>query len=685
MLSRSFRLAVLGTLVALYAPPVLAASEHNPVVRTPNAASAENVGVIVKLRPASGSSATQKLTSTDRSQALAKRTGVGLQLKREISESTFATTFASQIDSAEALQRLRADPEVEYAVPDHRRYALATNPDDPLFAGQWYLKSAEVSAVNAINAWDRELGASGIVIAVLDTGVLYDHPDLGRTSTGGKLLPGFDFVFGTAQANDGDSRDADASDPGDWVSSADLSTGPFANCTQENSSWHGTRVSGMIAALTNNGSGVAGLDWGSQILPVRVLGKCGGTDSDILAGMRWAAGLHVNGIPDNPTPARILNMSLGGDSVCEPSYLEVIRELTAIKVLVVVAAGNNGTVVSSPGNCPGVAAIAAIRHAGSKVGFSNLGPEVSIAAPGGNCVNINGGPCLFSLDTTSNNGTTVPASHTFTDQFNQNLGTSFSAPIVSGIAALMLSRNNNLSTTQLIARLREGARPFPLTVADAPTIQACHVPVSDQDFQLEQCLCTTQTCGAGMADAANSVIAAERPIAAVSAPNTVSAGQNLTLNAGGSAASCGRSVMSYAWSVVSPTNNPPALAGANTASVSLTAPVLSNSITLQLVVTDDLGRTDTVDVRIDSDRVSSAAPATAGTTPCPSGVTPPPAPTPPAPPPPPPSSTPPFSGGNGGGGGGGGGSIELLTLTLLGALSLLRVRRARRSLFSRCI
>ena len=101
---------------------------------------------------------------------------------------------------------------------------------------------------------------------------------------------------------------------------------------------------------------------------------------------------------------------------------------------VVISAGNEGTVVSSPGNCPGVAAVAAIRHAGSKVGFSSLGPEVTIAAPGGNCVNINGGPCLFSLDTTSNNGTTAPGAHTYTDQINSNLGTSFSAPIVSGIA-----------------------------------------------------------------------------------------------------------------------------------------------------------------------------------------------------------------------------------------------------------
>ena len=115
-------------------------------------------------------------------------------------------------------------------------------------------------------------------------------------------------------------RDADPSDPGDWVSSSDQSNPALFGCDVSDSSWHGTRVAGMIGALTNNTVGVAGLSWNSFILPVRVLGKCGGTDSDIIAGMRWAAGLHIDGVADNPTPARILNLSLGATSPCEPSY-----------------------------------------------------------------------------------------------------------------------------------------------------------------------------------------------------------------------------------------------------------------------------------------------------------------------------------------------------------------------------
>jgi serine protease len=658
------------------------AAEFNPVAHAPQTAPVtRSLDVLIKLRPDGSASSAQKLASpmSSRTEALARRTGLGVELRREVADRLMATHIdLADRDPDQALVQLRADPQVEYVAVDHRRYPHAA-PNDALFGGQWYLQTSQVSSVNAVGAWDRELGSTGVVIAVLDTGVLYDHPDLGRADHGGKLLPGFDFVTGVAQANDGDGRDADPSDPGDWVTDSDRSNAALAGCELSNSSWHGTRVAGMVGALTNNGAGVAGLDWNSFILPVRVLGKCGGTDSDILTGMRWAAGLHVNGVADNPTPARILNMSLGAEGACEPSYRDVIDELTARKVLVVISAGNEGTVVSSPANCPGVAAVAAIRHAGSKVGFSSLGPEVTIAAPGGNCVNVNGGPCLFSLDTTSNNGATSPGGHSFTNQFNNNLGTSFSAPIVSGIAALMLSRNHNLSTAQLLARLREGARPFPTTVIDEPNVQACHVPASAGDFQLEQCLCTTATCGAGMADAANSVAAADRPIAAVSLPVNVSPGQNVSLSAAGSAAACGRTVTGYAWSVVAPTSNPPAISGADTPTASLVAPAFF-SVTLRLTVTDDQNRTDTADILIEPTRATSTAPASAGTGACATGVVSGPTPGGAAPPTPSPPAADPAPVRRGGGGGGG--SLGAFTLMLLGAMAA--TRRGRRFFF-RCI
>jgi len=679
----SRRLAVLATLVALQAYGV-DAQEFNSVRHEPSLQDATaSLDLIVKLRKDNPVPGPFKLSSgTDRSAALSRRTGIDIRLQRQISE----TMLASHVELAggsreQILERLRADPQIEYVAPDRRRFPHATSPNDSLFRGQWYLQATEVSAVNAINAWDQGQGANGVVVAVLDTGVLYDHPDLGRGDRGGKLLPGFDFVSGIAQSNDDGGRDANPSDPGDWVSSSDQSNPDLFSCEVSDSSWHGTRVAGMIGALTNNTIGVAGLSWNSFILPVRVLGKCGGTDSDIIAGMRWAAGLHVDGIADNPTPARILNMSLGATSPCEPSYLDVIQELTAMKVLVVISAGNEGTVVSSPANCPGVAAIAAIRHAGSKVGFSNLGPEVTIAAPGGNCVNINGGPCLFSLDTTSNNGTTIPGSYIYTDQNNFNLGTSFSAPIVSGIAALMLSRNNNLSTSQMLARLREGARPFPTVVSDAQNILTCHTPIDTNDIQTEQCLCTTEVCGAGMADATNSVFAAARPIAAISRPALVSPGQNVNLNASASAAACGRSVASFAWTVVSPAINPPAIVGANTATATVIAPT-SGSITLRVTITDDQGRVDAAEVVVEPNRATSTAPASAGTTACAAPVTPGPTPVGPTIPPPPP---PPPRGSGGSRGGGGGGSFEFVTLTLLGILLWRRRARPNFARICRCI
>jgi serine protease len=355
---------------------------------------------------------------------------------------------------------------------------------------------------------------------------------------------------------------------------------------------------------------------------------------------------------------------------------------------VVVSAGNEGTMVSSPADCPGVAGVAALRHAGSKVGFSNLGPEVAIGAPGGNCVNVNGGPCLFSLDTTSNSGTTVPADHTYTDQTSTNLGTSFSAPIVSGIAALMKSSNGNLSTDQLLARLREGAVPFPASVPGNTTLAACHIPTNTSDFQTSECLCTTTTCGAGMANAANSVAAADRPIAAIATPTNVSAGQNVTLDGGGSAAACNRTIASFSWVVTQPTSNKPAITGANTATPILVAPASgASSVTLELTVTDDRGHSDSAEILVDSNSATTRAPASAGNTPCIAAITSGPTPTPGGSTPnPTPTPTPtPQPSGSSSGGGGGGGSLELATLGLLGLLASTAIRRRRSAHFSRCI
>jgi serine protease len=367
----------------------------------------------------------------------------------------------------------------------------------------------------------------------------------------------------------------------------------------------------LIGAATNNGIGMAGVAPGAKLLPVRVLGKCGGFDSDIIAAMLWAAGIHVAGVPDNPFPARIENLSLGATGSCVASYTDVISQLAARGVLVVASAGNEGGPVDVPGNCPGVAAVAGLRHVGTKVGYSSLGPEIAVSAPAGNCVNVGGGPCLFSIDTTTNLGTTTPGTNAYTDQINSNVGTSFSAPIVSGIVGLMLSANGNLSAAQLLSRLREGAtKPFP--VSSDPAVPQCHVPASAADVQGAECSCTTSTCGAGMANALGSVRAAQRPIAAIAVPASVAAGQNVVLQGGGSAAACHLAIGSYSWSVASGSAT---IQGAQTSTATVVAPS-SGSFTLRLTVTDDGGRQDSADVVVTSSSAATAAPAAAGSTAC---------------------------------------------------------------------
>jgi serine protease len=351
-----------------------------------------------------------------------------------------------------------------------------------------------------------------VVVAVLDTGVLAGHTDLV-----GQVLPGYDFIANLGSANDGSGRDADASDPGDWVTLSEATSGVYGrDCDPSDSSWHGTLVAGIIAAAANNGVGMSGMAHGAKVLPVRVLGKCGGDDSDIIAAMRWASGEEVPGMPSNPNPARVLNLSLGGGPKgCTAAYQDAIASVNARGTVVVAAAGNStGRAVGTPANCPGAIAVAGLRHAGSKVGFSDLGPEIAIAAPGGNCVNIElGTPCLYPILTTSNSGLRAPEAggSIYTDSFNISVGTSFATPMVAATSALILSARPDLTPAQVKEALQRGARPFPTSGADNgpsdPTPVAVCQPPSAKD-QL-QCYCITGLCGAGMLDAAEALRVAE--------------------------------------------------------------------------------------------------------------------------------------------------------------------------------
>jgi serine protease len=616
-------------------------AEFNPLqnqISSPNAHR-----VLVKFRGGAGSVAVVQAESVPDAVAnLASRANLSLRRSRQILGGLHVIEFEPRTAGeslAASLARLRADSSVEYAEPDQRRHVQATIPNDPLFVatsgatGQWYMQSPSSagapSAVDAVDAWGITTGSAGVVIADIDTGIRFDHPDLLRAGAGGRLLPGYDFVSDVSVGNEANGPNSDASDPGDWITQADTQTSEFSGCAVSNSSWHGTRVTGILGALTNNSVGVAGMTWSGWMLPVRALGKCGGLDSDIETAMLWAAGVHQSGVPDNPYPAKIVNLSLGGSGSCPQSYQTIISQLTQLGVLVVASAGNEGGPVSAPANCPGVAAIAGLRQIGTKVGYSNLGTEVALSAPAGNCVNTSG-PCLYSIDTTVNAGTTTPAPYTasnaYTNQTNYNVGTSFSAPMVSGIAGLMVAVNGNLTPAQLIARLQEGVTtPFP--VSTDSSVPLCHVPASSSDVQAAECNCTTSTCGAGMANALGAVTAALRPIAAVAVPGSVSAGANVVLNGSGSAAACNQTISSWAWSLVSGSNTSgttPTISGAGSSAATVVAPS-SGSFQIQLTVTDSAGKTDTAVVTISASAASTSAPSNAsnnGSTACLTAISP---------------------------------------------------------------
>ena len=324
-------LALAGALCALAGAPDAIAAEHNGKLSEPRvrgqAPAVSQVIVQWRETPATRAKPGDRLARTAK---LAASTGVALSAGAQIAPLLDVVQLQSPLAGAEleaTLQRLRADDTVLFAEPDERRFAHLA-PNDSLYASQWYLQAAQIAAVRAETAWDRTVGSATVIVAVLDTGVRFDHPDLAALAQGGKLLPGFDFVSldtngSSSTANDGNGRDADPSDPGDWIDSTDIQNPVFISrgCSDVQdiggSSWHGTRVSGIIGARTNNAAGMAGLAWDSPILPLRVLGKCGGNDSDILAAMRWAAGFTVPGIAQvTPNPARIINLSLGSDGAC---------------------------------------------------------------------------------------------------------------------------------------------------------------------------------------------------------------------------------------------------------------------------------------------------------------------------------------------------------------------------------
>lgn len=391
---------------------------------------------IVKFKTATGATS----QSRDAVRDIVLRSGVvGQALRRRLDDSEvwkldrrvqhrFVHALAA-VAKAQGLQ-------IEYLEPDGVVQLFLT-PNDPLFTSQADLWSA-ASQINIQTAWNTYSGV-GVRVAVIDTGYRA-HADLSSNIVGG-----YDFIANSTRANDGNGRDSSSLDPGDYVSAGECGSGKPA----QGSSWHGTHVAGTIAALTNNGSGVSGIAFGARVVPVRVLGKCGGYDSDIADAIIWSAGGAVSGVPNNPHPARVLNLSLGATNPCPQVMQAAVDSARAAGAAVIASAGNSSINVAGayPANCNGVIAVASVSNTGSRSTFSNYGAGILLSAPG---------ELIYS---TFNTGTTTPAG----DSIAALSGTSMAAPHVAGVTALMLQANATLKTDDITWKLAQSARSFPVS------------------------------------------------------------------------------------------------------------------------------------------------------------------------------------------------------------------------------
>ncbi len=500
------------TALMLAAAAIIAADAQAQVIkRAPAPSAAPVTQMIVKLRNPDAAERVSGMAAS-RAARLSEVGGKAMASYRAMSGDASVLRLLQPLSVTEAqalAQKLAQDPTVEWAAADLpvRRFQ-ATPPDANFTPRQWNYLPANAQFVsanlatpastvnfsatggaNAPVAWTITRGSPSVRVAVVDSGVVLNHPDLVAN-----LLPGFDFVSSDALAgapynaplnfvaNDGNGRDLDANDPGDWISQGDTTTYPtLCGTTAEASSWHGTSMTGLIASLWTSanpnppGTSLAGLAPEVKIVPVRALGKCGGVTSDVIDGIRWAAGLTVPGAPPNANPARIINLSLGTTAgACSAAYQTAINDVLATGAIVVAASGNDGaSAVSQPANCTGVIGVTAHTINGDNATYANIGPEVAISAPGG------GAPSRLALQPLDENATAYyiwaasmfgattqdspfSATDTRTGAATTGLtGTSPAAAQVSGAVALLLSVDPSLSAQQVRAYLTSTARPHP--------------------------------------------------------------------------------------------------------------------------------------------------------------------------------------------------------------------------------
>ncbi len=415
-----------------------------PSDSTPGAAPTDRL--IVQYRAGSAGAARADRNVLAALQAAANQRGVQFDVRRRNAFGALVLQLDRRLDAAEAAALAQAvaaaDADVEFAEPD-RMMQIQLTPNDARYLDQWHYYEA-TAGLNLPLAWDKSTGV-GVRVAVIDTGYR-PHADLAAN-----LVGGHDFIGDTFVANDGNGRDTDASDPGDAVTAGECGGGnPAAS-----SSWHGTHVAGTIAAVTNNGSGVAGVAFGAKVVPVRALGKCGGYTSDIADAIVWASGGTVSGVPANAFPAKVLNLSLGGGGACDTTTQNAINSARSRGAVVVVAAGNSNANAAnySPASCAGVITVAATNRSGGRAYYSNYGSVVDVAAPGGDVRTSATNGILSTL----NSGSNGPGA----DSLAWYQGTSMATPHVAGVVALMLAANPALTPDEVESRLKSSVRAFP--------------------------------------------------------------------------------------------------------------------------------------------------------------------------------------------------------------------------------
>lgn len=404
----------------------------------------------------------------------AAQSGVQLTLERSLGNRTQLYRLDDNANLRAAIKALSKEPDLEYVEADRLMQPLFT-PNDPQYSQQWHYFGA--TGMNADEAWDSADG-TGTVVSVIDTGIRPNHPDLQN-----QLLPGYDFISNSWMANDGNGRDADPTDPGDYLRKGECTTqfgyrdaqGRVVPYNDTPASFHGSHVAGTIAAETNNGIGVAGVAYGARVYSARALGRCGGSTADIIDAIRWSAGLSVSGVPANPNPADVINMSLGGGGACGQAYQDAINQAVAQGTVVVVAAGNDNINVSnaSPANCNNVISVAASGRDGNRSWFSNYGNLIDITAPGGSANGVAADDILSTLN--------LGSYSVGSEGYGTMAGTSMASPHVAGVAALIKSVDASLTPAQVEQIIKDSARPFQNTD------------------------CTTANCGEGFLDAGAAV------------------------------------------------------------------------------------------------------------------------------------------------------------------------------------